>query len=671
MKLLPWFRRPARRAPARPTSRLRLERLEDRCVPTAVGFSTALPGEASATAVDAAGDTYVSVSTYNPTLGYYSFGVSKFGPSGQLLASNPSVAGAGAGIALDAAGDVYVNKLGVITELDPTLQSTLFSVTLPGAQGSNFGANNWGGTSWSGTLTVAGGKIYAVGAAGAGLPTTSNAYQTTFPGAATGLLAAYVAVIDPSSTAPYHLSYCSYLGGTTMVAVPGGSGASASGVAVDSAGAVYLTGSTDAADFPTTAGAFQTVNHGGANGIKGWNAYVAKIDPTRSGAASLVYSTFLGGSSEDGYVTDTMGVAATPESSPAIAVDASGNAYVAGSTTSTDFPTTAGAFQRTFAPVPGASNSYTHLGSHGFVSKLNPTGTALVYSTFLGGNNMDGCGSLAADTAGDVWVTGWTQSTNFPVTAGAVQSATAGAIQSKQTKTHNDNAFVVELDPTGATEKYGTYWGGSQADYGMGIALDTSGDTIVAGELKGSGTYPTTPGAYQTSGNGFLLKLTPSGSATVAMSTTSAASPTTTGAFQQTFAPVLGAGTQSGQPGGNGFIAGLNSAGTSPADPTLLGGNHMDGRGGLAAGDVWATGWTQPTSLPVTAGALQPHKASGTNDDAFAIGLDLTGLTEKYGTYWGSSEDNFGMGIALDTFGDAIGAGKSSGTGKHPTTHKA
>ena len=265
---------------------------EDRSLPSAVGFSTALPYLASATAVDPAGNVAVSTATRS----------TRFSPSGQLLASKASVPGEGGGIAVDAAGDVYLNKFGVITELDPTLQQTLFTVSLPGTQYSSFGGPG-PGTGERG-IAVAGGKIYAVGTALAGLPTTPNAYQTAFPGAATGLLSAYVAVIDPASSAPYHLTYCTYLGGTTWSTQRAPNrGASASGVAVDAAGAVYLTGSTNAADFPTTAGAFQTVNHGGGNGTMGWTSYVAKVDPTQSGAASLVYSTFLGGSGRDGYVT--------------------------------------------------------------------------------------------------------------------------------------------------------------------------------------------------------------------------------------------------------------------------------------------------------------------------------------------------------------------------------
>ena len=488
----------ARRVRQRPTFRPRLEGLEDRSLPSAVGFSTALPYSASATAVDPAGNVAVSTAS----------AVYRFSPSGQLLASKASVPGEGGGIAVDAAGDVYLNKLGVITELDPTLQQTLFSVTLPGAQSSGFGGPG-PGTSADGAIAVAGGKIVAVGAAGAGLPTTPTAYQAAFPGAATGLLSAYVAVIDPTSSAPYHLTYCTYLGGATLAAHNSGmsKGASASGVAVDAAGAVYLTGSTDAADFPITAGAFQTVNHGGANGHTngGWTSYVAKVDPAQSGAASLVYATFLGGSGYDGYVTDAAALS-TQSSGSAIAVDAAGHAYVTGSTTSADFPVTAGAFQTTYTSVPSYGLNANLQFGHAYVTELSPDGGHLVFSTLLGGSGGDWGGGIAVDAAGNVWVTGATRSADFPVTAGAIQPQ-------KTSGNHGTlpiaNAFVVELDPTGSQEQYGTFWGGTADNFGMGIGLDGSGDVIVAGLISGSGTYPTTHGAYQKSGSGFLLTFHP------------------------------------------------------------------------------------------------------------------------------------------------------------------
>src|SRR5438876_7867478 len=180
-------------------------------------------------------------------------------------------------------------------------------------------------------------------------------------------------VIDPV------LFYSTYLGGSARD--------SGRGIAVDAAGNAYVTGGASP-DFPTTPGAFQPSSPGGA--------FVTKLNPTGSG---LVYSTFLGSSGEG----------------EGIAVDAAGNAYVTGVTDSTDFPTTPGAFQ-------------TALGGDqdGFVTKLNPTGSALLYSTYLGGSAADRGLRLAVDVAGNAYVTGSTTSTNFPTTLGAFQTAFAG-----------------------------------------------------------------------------------------------------------------------------------------------------------------------------------------------------------------------------------------------------
>ncbi len=481
---------PATRNPHMPATklgpRLGLERLEGRETPS-VGYSTALPGAAFGSVVDAAGNTYVTTSgTSN--------GVYKFDPSGRLLASNPSVPAGGAGIAADAAGDVYLHRGAVVTELDPTLQRTLFTVTLPGAVAGSYGGPD-GGTAWFGAVAVAGGKIYVVGSAKAGLPTTPTAFQPSYPGASSGRASAYLAVIDPASAAPYHLTYCTYLGGTTL-----SRGDAASGVAVDAAGVAYLTGSTASSDFPTTSGAFQRAFKGGS---QGYNVFVAKVDPTQAGAASLVYSSYLGGSGRDGYLRDA-GAAGTGESSPSIAVDGAGSAYVAGSTSSADFPTTAGAFQRTFAPVA----YYAPLGpvGHAFVTKFTPTGGGLAYSTLLGGSQMDGAGGIAVDAAGHAWVTGWTRSADFPTANPLQPNHAAGADPSYPNLGLNSDAFVAELDTSGGSLLFSTYWGGSGNDYGMGIGLDGTGNVFVTG-TAGAG-FPTTPGAYQKTGSGFVLKIT-------------------------------------------------------------------------------------------------------------------------------------------------------------------
>ena len=199
----------------------------------------------------------------------------------------------------------------------------------------------------------------------------------------------YPLVIDPG------LIYSTYLGGSLDFD-------DGFGIAVDTSGNAYVTGYTRSADFPTTPGAFQTA----LNGIT--NAFVTKLNP----AGALVYSTCLGGSAFD--------------QGHGIAVDTSGNAYVTGLTGSVDFPTTQGAFQTTFKS--GFIDA--------FVTKLNPAGSALVYSTYLGG--LANSNGIAVDTSGNAYFTGATQSTNFPTTPGAFQT------------TLNDqrSAFVAKLQTT-------------------------------------------------------------------------------------------------------------------------------------------------------------------------------------------------------------------------------
>ena len=194
------------------------------------------------------------------------------------------------------------------------------------------------------------------------------------------------------------------------------------GIAVDGAGSAYVTGLTNSTDFPTTAGAAQTTNAGGI-----FDAFVTKLDATGSG---LVYSTYLGGSDSD--------------FGSGIAVDGAGSAYVTGDTASTNFPTTAGAAQTTYAG--GDIDA--------FVTKLDATGSGLVYSTYLGGSNDDVGFGIAVDGAGSAYVTGGTLSTDFPTTAGAAQTTHAGGF----------DAFVTKLDATGSGLVFSTYLGGSDID---------------------------------------------------------------------------------------------------------------------------------------------------------------------------------------------------------------
>ena len=392
-------------------------------------------------------------------------------------------------------------------------------------------------------------------------------------------------VIDPA------LVYSTYLGGSADDA--------GVGIAVDAAGNAYVTGSTASANFPTTAGAFQTTLGGG--GV-GFDAFVTKLNSTGS---ALLYSTYLGGSNND-------------DSGVGIAVDGAGNAYVTGSAFSTDFPTTPGAFQSSFGGVRDA-----------FVTKLNPTGSTLVYSTYLGGTGDDGGVSIAVDTAGSAYVSGFAQA-GFPTTTAAFQPGFGGGPY---------DAFVTKLGSTGSALVYSTYLGGSGDDEVFGgLAVDASGNAYVTG-FTTSANFPTTPGAFQTTfggagplgfGDAFVTKLNPTGSmpvfstylggsgddfgagiavdgngnAYIAGSTASTNFPTTPGAFQTTFGG-------SGPLGlGDAFVTKLNPTGSALIYSTYLGGSGDDFASRIAVDvlpnpSAYVTGNTASTNFPTTAGAFQ------------------------------------------------------------------
>lgn len=398
-------------------------------------------------------------------------------------------------------------------------------------------------------------------------------------------------VIDPA------LVYSTYLGGNGN-----NFGGSASAIAVDSAGNAYVTGTTDAANFPITPGAFQTTLFaGGVCALGGGcrNAFVTKLN---AAGTALIYSTYLGGTFVDG--------------GQAIALDASGNAYITGQTTSTDFPTTTGAFQTTLiggATCPGGRGGC----SDAFVTKLNSTGTGLVYSTYLGGGPGNDSGtSIAVDSAGNAYVTGTTNSGNFPVTPGAFQTSPRGS----------DDAYVAKLNPTGTALTYSTYFGGSSSDLGAGITLDSSGNAYLVGRTQ-STDFPTTPGAFQTQ-------------------------------FPVSVAPIAG------------FVSKLNASGTALVYSTLLGGSSIGSGSGLdnespsavavdSAGYAYVTGQTNSPMFPTTLGAFQSSKPGSLTAVGFVTKLNLSGTGLVYSTYLGGSSGDSGNAITVDSAGNAYVAGQT------------
>jgi len=368
---------------------------------------------------------------------------------------------------------------------------------------------------------------------------------------------------------------------------------------------------------------------------------------------SLAYSTYLGGSISDGV--------------QGIEADASGNAYVTGLTGSPNFPVTPGAFQTTIPSFTVA-----------FVSKLNAAGSALVYSTYLGGSSSNEGRAIAVDASGNAYVTGDTDSANFPTTSGSLQPVRGCS---------SESAFVTKLNPSGSALVYSTYLGASAHAAGFAIAVGSTGNAYVTG-VTSSG-FPVTPGAFQTTTpnateNAFVAALNAAGSALVYATyfsqaqtngtgiavddtgsayTTGNASgqvPTTAGAFQPIFGGVQDA-----------YIMKLNPAGNALVYSTMLGGSSAEMGTAIAvdaAHNAYVTGSTSSTNFPITAGALQTALAGG--GDAYVSKLNATGSALVYSTYLGGSADDLGAGIAVDASGNADVAGYTNSL-NFPTTPNA
>lgn len=364
------------------------------------------------------------------------------------------------------------------------------------------------------------------------------------------------------------------------------------------------------------------------------------IDPV------LIYSTYLGGSGGDiAY---------------AIGVDSSGDAYVTGETNSTDFPT--------LNPQQKSSGG----NGDGFITKLNPDGTQLVYSTYLGGSGADSITALAVDSKGDVFVTGDTTSTNFPATPQSSSSTSSAAFQTVYGG--NGDAFVAELSSTGNTLTYSSYLGGSGADFGQGIAVDSAGNAYVTGSTQ-SPDFPTVGPLQPTlagASDAFVTKLNFSGTALV-YSTYLGGSAADTGQGIQvdssgnayvagyTFStdfplqdPLQGVNAGNG----DAFISELDSSGSALVFSTYLGGSGRDRAFGLAldsSGNIYVAGDTQSPNFPTTSGAFQTAYAG--NGDAFSTKLSAGGKSLAYSTYIGGSGLDQGNGIAVDSSGDAAVVG--------------
>ena len=439
--------------------------------PVVVFTSSLLDGNgadsANDIAVDPSGNAYVTGSTAStnfPTVnaiqttlnGTQDVFISKYNVTGTALIYSTYLGGSsgfenGWDIAVDAAGNAYV--AGRTTSLDfPVTAATAFQATkttnntIDGGFVTKLNANGTlgystylyspQGTSAFGIGTDGAGNAYVTGRTGTGFPITASAFSST------NFNSGFLTKLNTNASGSASLVYSTYLGPTGF--------AEGHAIAVDAAGNAYITGNANSTSTNfTSPGAFQTTFGGGTS-----DAFVIKFNTNLSGAASRIYSTYLGGSGQD------FGGQSVPSGSKAIAIDTAGNAYITGFTTSTNFPT-ANAFQ---AANAGATDA--------FLAKLNPAGSALVYSTYLGGSGAssnDEGRSVAVNVAGNAYVVGLTaSSTNFPT---AFPLATADGT--------TGGAFLAKFAPGGNTLVYSTRFGAVGLQ-GLGLALDGAGNAFTS-----------------------------------------------------------------------------------------------------------------------------------------------------------------------------------------------
>jgi len=419
-------------------------------------------------------------------------------------------------------------------------------------------------------------------------------------------------IIDPV------LAYSTYLGGAGKDF--------GTGIAVDGAGNAYVTGYTFSTDFPAV-NPIQAMNHGSTD------AFVTKMNAEGS---AVVYSTYLGGSHNDyGW---------------GIAVNATGDAYLTGYTRSTDFPAA--------NVIPRTDGS----GYNAFVTRINREGSALVYSTYLGGGGDDFGHGIAVDAAGNAYVTGFTYSTDFP-TANAFQTANHGSA----------DAFVTKINADGSALVYSTYLGGYSYDYGSGIAVDAAGNAYVSGTTC-STDFPTV-NAIQTTNHGcydaFLAKINADGSALVystylggsgedwgqATAVDGTGNAYLTGYTRSTDFPTAHAIQSTNHGDYEVFVSKINAGGSALVYSTYLGGADWDFGSAIAAdatGNAYLTGYTYSTDFPTTQ-AIQPKLHGKT--DAFVSEISADGNSLVYSTYLGGNGYDNGEAIAVDARGNTYLSG--------------
>lgn len=367
---------------------------------------------------------------------------------------------------------------------------------------------------------------------------------------------------DPSATLVIDpLVYSTFLGGNDWD--------DGLAMATDGFGNVYLAGSTYSYDFPTSSGAYCTTNKGDKE------VYVTKLS---SDGKSLEYSTYIGGQSDDiAY---------------GLTLDASGNVYLTGETSSTDFPIVGNVFNKTFRG--GTEDA--------FILKLNPTGNALVYSSFIGGKDLEIGTDVAVDPSGNAYIIGQTWSSDFPVTTGAFcMTSSPGTI----------DGFVSKVNPSATALMFSTYIAGKATDYLNAIEVDGNSDVYLTGETK-STDFPITHGSY--------------------MSTI--------------------------QGGWDAFVTKLNSSGDQLLFSTFLGASSEDSGNDIKVdqwGNVFVLGYTLSTYFPTTSVNFRTSYYSGTN--VFISKLSSSGKALKYSALIGGDANDYGNSMALIGTNEVIFSG--------------
>ncbi len=392
-------------------------------------------------------------------------------------------------------------------------------------------------------------------------------------------------------------------------------------IAIDSGGNLIITGSTQSSNFPNTTGANDTTYN------EGTDVFVIKLN---SNGTLPIYSTFIGGSSYD--------------FGDGVAVDFNGNVYITGYTQSSDFPNTTNAFDNSYNGVQDI-----------FILKLNPLGSKLIYSTFIGGSSHEYSYDIVTDSNGNAYVTGYTNSSDFPNTSGAYDRTYNGG----------DDVFICKLNSSGSNLTYSTFIGGSSYEMGYDITIDSEDNVYITG-VTGSVDFPNTTGAFDESFNvvydAFVLKLNETGSGVIYSTfigglggdvgygitidinnqvyitgeTKSTDFPITPNAYNSTIRGV--------------FILSLNKNGSELLYSTFIGLGTGKSISIDINGNVYITGYTGSPKFPTTPNAND--SSFNRRNDCFILKLDPKDSSLLYSTFIGGRWDDYGNDIVIDENGD-------------------